>query len=281
MMPAGTLVGFAKVTHDLTNQLQAEVDRRERLASEDMARLRAEFLTIAAHELKTPLTSLRGMADLTLRRFSREFEVPRERVGHALRVISNQSGKISRLVERLLDFSRLETGQLMLERRETDLRTLMTSVADMFSAREDGERVHLTLPDHPISLPVDALRMEQVVTNLIDNALKYSPHDLPVHVSLTGQETAATTQRRQRHQCWQAQPRHQSQSGPVPSASPWRTREPVSHSKIAHTSLTASSVRVPPTTLPAWASASTSPARSSSYTAAPSTPNSPQKAAPA
>ena len=188
----GELVGFAKVTRDLTERhaaeeahRQAAEERQRRVAAEEAARLRSEFLSIAAHELKTPLTSLRGMAQLALRRFERDGEVDLERLRQALRVIETQSGKVARLIEQLLDVSRVESGHLRLSRQEADLGGLLRGVLTMFTGRGDGARVLLDLPDKPVVASVDSLRLEQVLTNLIDNALKYSPAGSPVCMSVT------------------------------------------------------------------------------------------------
>jgi PAS domain S-box-containing protein len=188
---AGALLGFAKITRDLTERRQAEAERRQRLAAEEAARMRTEFLSVAAHELKTPLTSLRAVAELTLRRYQRDGEVSAERVMHALSTINTQVGKLTRLVEHLLDVSRLEAGHLALERRETDLGELTTSVVAMFRNRDDGARLHLDVPDAPLLASVDSLRVEQVLTNVVDNALKYSPPDSPVRVRVAEHHASA------------------------------------------------------------------------------------------
>ena len=180
----GRLLGFAKVTRDLTERRQAEEERRLRLAAEEVAHMRSEFLSIAAHELKTPLTSLRGMAQLTLRRYQRDGLITPERVLQALSVIETQTSKLARLVEHLLDISRLESGHLRVDPHETDVAGLIKSVVAMFAGRGDDGRITLELPEQPVVASVDSLRLEQVITNLVDNALKYSATPLPVRVSL-------------------------------------------------------------------------------------------------
>ena len=180
----GTLRGFSKVTRDLTARRAAEEERRQRLAAEDAARMRAEFLTVAAHELKTPITALRGRTQLALRRLKRDGVLTPDQVSHALQVIDVQTGKVARLVEQLLDVSRLEAGHLTIERRETDLGALVTSVVEMFADESGTSRLQLDLPERPVTLPVDAVRIEQAITNLVENALKYSLPETPIRVRL-------------------------------------------------------------------------------------------------
>jgi len=160
-----------------------EAERAAREAAERALRVRNEFLAIAAHELKTPLTSLSGQAQLVLRRFEREGQLEPRRVQQSLQTITGQSQKLSRLINHLLDIARLETGQLAIEPRRTDVAALVAQV--VASAQEWS-------PQHPIDLSapasleaeVDPLRFEQVVSNLLDNAVKYSPDGGAIEVAL-------------------------------------------------------------------------------------------------
>ena len=110
-------------TRDITERKRAEEEREQLLAREHEARVRAEealrarhaFLSIAAHELKTPVTSLRLAAELTLHRLDRKGVLEPEQVRRALQTVDQQSNKLSRLVVQLLDISRLDSGRLVLE----------------------------------------------------------------------------------------------------------------------------------------------------------------------
>ncbi len=134
---------------------------------------REEFLSIAAHELRTPITSLRGFAQVLLRRLEHGEPLERSDVLRRLAIINMQAGKLTRLVAQLLDVSRLEAGKLALERVVTDVGALVERVVESVPAGAQ----------HPIAVHaaqgtlarVDPLRLEQVVTNLVDNAIKYSP----------------------------------------------------------------------------------------------------------
>ena len=168
----GRLVGFGKVTRDLTERRQLEQERLARAAAEEAVRLRDEFLGAAAHELKTPLTSLRLQVQLLARQLSRAGTLDPARVQRAVAMVDEQSRKLTALVERLLDVSRLAHGRLALDLAETDVTRLVA---------EAVERQRALAPDCPLTLEgpaslvawVDPLRLEQVVTNLLDNAVKH------------------------------------------------------------------------------------------------------------
>jgi signal transduction histidine kinase len=178
-------------TQDL--RLAQDLARRGALAM-DNARLyrearvavsiRDEFLSVAAHELKTPMTSLRGYAQLLGREFERGEAANPERARRAATTIQVQSDKLARLVAQLLDISRIQSGKLAIERKSADFSHL---VKDMIEAARPQLKNHTLMARLPGKLPlfIDPLRIEQVVTNLIDNAIKYSPEGGQIDVTLT------------------------------------------------------------------------------------------------
>jgi two-component system phosphate regulon sensor histidine kinase PhoR len=171
--------------------LEAEIAERKRIedelrvslaATRAALRSRDEFLATASHELRTPLTALSGQAQLALRRIGRDGPEPK-RFEHSLRTIASQADKLARLVNELLDISRLESGKLRLNRQPTDLVAL---VGQAVVVARDVTDQHVISYDAPATLAaeVDQLRFEQVVNNLLDNAIKYSPEGGDVEVIL-------------------------------------------------------------------------------------------------
>ncbi|KPV50145.1 hypothetical protein SE17_28670, partial [Kouleothrix aurantiaca] len=116
-----------------------------------------------------------GYADLLLRRAQRDGQLP-ERDQRAVRIISDQAGRLNRLIAALLDLSRIETGQLSIERGEVALSALVDRlVRETQATLQTHHQLAWDLPDEPLTVSGDELRVEQVVQNLIQNAIKYSP----------------------------------------------------------------------------------------------------------
>lgn len=159
-----------------------EVARRAALAvdnallyreARDALHTRDAFLSIAAHELKTPLTSLLGYVNL-LQRWLGNMPL-NDREAKALRVVSEQARRLNRMVTSLLDLSRLQTGQFTIEQAPVDLVALTRRVLDEMLPILDQHTLHLKAPAQPLIVLGDELRLEQVLLNLLQNAIKYSP----------------------------------------------------------------------------------------------------------
>jgi PAS domain S-box-containing protein len=152
---------------------------------QEAVRARDEFLSIASHELRTPLTSMHLQMQSLLRTVHQAREAPsRERLESKLEVVDRQERRLAKLVDRLLDISRLTAGRLELELEEVDLAALVRDVAARFEEdfRRAGSPLHVQAEGPVIGL-WDRMRLEEVVTNLLSNALKYGGGK-PVEVSL-------------------------------------------------------------------------------------------------
>ncbi|WP_437522040.1 AAA family ATPase [Sorangium sp. So ce726] len=150
---------------------------------------RDEFLLIASHELKTPLTSLTMQAHLLARllpRFQRS-EISPERIDAALQVLNRQIGRLGHLVNELLDVTRLNAGRLTLARAPVDLAALTREVVERMRQQLADARCRPQLDlEGPVVGHWDASRVEQVVINLLSNAMKYGA-GAPIHVAVRGE----------------------------------------------------------------------------------------------
>jgi signal transduction histidine kinase len=148
-------------------------------AREEAARLKEDFLSSAAHDLKTPLTGIVTQAQVLQRRAERNPSAPVDRAG--LDRLLTQSLRLKDLVLELLDVSRLEQGGLIGELQDVDLGKVVHDAAVREGAAWQRVQVD-SAPPAPVIVPLDVPRFAQVLSNLIENALKYSPHDSPVEV---------------------------------------------------------------------------------------------------
>jgi PAS domain S-box-containing protein len=139
---------------------------------QDAVHARDQFLSVASHELKTPLTALLGYADLVQRRLPAQVD---ERDRRALKIIHEQSARLNRLVTTMLDLSRIQSGRLAIEHSLINLGALAEHVAAEMRPTLDHHAIEIETPKAPLLVEGDAQRLEQVLQNLISNAVKYSP----------------------------------------------------------------------------------------------------------
>ena len=165
----GRLFGFAKVTRDLTERKKAEEERTALAAATEAIRLRDEFISIAAHELRTPMTSAKIAAQLLRRSFEKTPPTAAQRT--SVEALDRQISRLGHLVSQLLDVVRIEAGVVQPERSETDLVELVRAEIDQWRGLTDREII-LSAPT-TLTAHVDPIRIAQVLTNLIENALKY------------------------------------------------------------------------------------------------------------
>ncbi len=177
---AGEVIQVAGVTRDITDQTRMQEAREaavrhqaeaERLRQVDAFKNR--FLNTAAHELSTPLTPVRfqlqGLASGLFGELSEEQAA-------AVEMLDRNFSRFGRLVSDLLDSTRLETGRLRMQLEETDLSALVAVIADEVAARAEKQGLRLLQEIEPgCRASVDAQRVVQVLTNLLDNAIKFTP----------------------------------------------------------------------------------------------------------
>jgi PAS domain S-box-containing protein len=164
-----------------------EAAERARHAAESAGHevlLRDEFLSIAAHELRTPITGLRTAVYVLRRPLERGEVPPADRLAQMTGIIDREADKLTRLVAQLFDVSRLEGGKLELELAEVDLVELTRTVIERIRLQAPLAAIELRGVDS-LRTGADSLRLEQVLVNLLDNAIKYSPGDAEITVECT------------------------------------------------------------------------------------------------
>jgi signal transduction histidine kinase len=166
---------------------RALIDEAARVrAHEEAARLKEDFLSAAAHDLKTPLTTLVAQAQFLERRAETQPTAPADLPG--LRRIVREAKRLSALVLELLDASRLEQGKLVGEREPVDLVELARDVARRDTYQ--GRRIKISAGG-PVVGSYDPRRIGQVLENLVENAVKYSPDESEIQVDLAQRDGQA------------------------------------------------------------------------------------------
>ncbi|GAB4203430.1 MAG: hypothetical protein OHK0022_27600 [Roseiflexaceae bacterium] len=189
--PQGEFVGYIGSCIDITERrMLLERERAARLEAEAAVRQRDIFLSLAAHELKTPLASLLGYVQLIQRRAGRGDPLS-ERQARMFEIVASQGQRMNRMISALLDVSRIEVGQLMLERGRVDLGLLARRVVDEIQPALERHTVVLEDDGRPLVIDGDEVRLEQVLQNLLHNAIKYSPQGGAVVVRVAPAEDVA------------------------------------------------------------------------------------------
>jgi PAS domain S-box-containing protein len=173
---SGQLVGFAKVTRDLTERREAQlkaVDDARRLAlSEEANRTKASFLAAMSHELRTPLNAIGGYADLLLAGVGGELTVQQRQ--YVERVHAGQRHLLG-VINDILNFSRIEAGQLEYDLEPVPLQDAIDEVLPLIEPQARARRIDLTSGDATdVSVLADASKVEQILINLLSNAVKFT-----------------------------------------------------------------------------------------------------------
>lgn len=141
--------------------------------------LRTTFTSVISHELQTPIAIIKGYAS-TLAREDTSWDA--ETLRARLRAIEEEADRLNHLVGNILYASRIQAGGLRMERAEIDMAQLARSVARRFSARGRDWEIHVRFPKSVPAVVADRERIEEVLINLLDNAVKYSPQPGSIHV---------------------------------------------------------------------------------------------------
>jgi signal transduction histidine kinase len=165
-----------------------ESEQRARAEAEAAVHAQDEFLSIASHELRTPLAAAKATAQLAQRMIQRG-QLDPARMARHLQSITRAADRLASLVEDLLDVSRLRTGRLQLRRETLDLGGLVEEIVGRYRATATASyQFGMDLPEGRMRVHADPLRLEQVLDNLVSNAVKYSPEGGEIQVCLYPEE---------------------------------------------------------------------------------------------
>ncbi len=162
---------FARVVHDLTESEAVQEQRNRADGLADANRSKEEFMALLSHELRSPLSPVLHAVQIL-----RQMKTNDPIIEQAGNVIDRQVGLMVRLVDDLLDISRITQGKLRLTKEPIDLRVIVNHAAESIRSLMDARKheFSVSLPIEPIWVEADSARMEQVVVNLLNNAAKYS-----------------------------------------------------------------------------------------------------------
>jgi signal transduction histidine kinase len=177
----GNLTGALLVVRDITGELEA-------------ARLKDEFLATASHELQTPIASVKGLAEVLLLTLRRQGNVAPEQLEERLSAIVREADRLALLGRDLLDASRAQSGKMRLALTPVDLNDVAAAaIARHRTILADQTTRHalvLSPAESPVPVLADRARLDQVLDNLLDNAVKYSPAGGQVAVAVATRGSA-------------------------------------------------------------------------------------------
>jgi signal transduction histidine kinase len=184
----GAIVGAITTIADQTGRTLVSDEALR--AAEEAVRLRDGFFSIAAHELRTPLTTLLGRAQM-LQRWMLKSGDADERSQRTIEIVVAQAQRLNKMITALLDVSRIRTGRFSIEPAPMDLTPLVRRVVEESRLALASHTIMLDGADEPALIEGDEVRLEQVLQNLIGNAIKYSPGGGLVTVRLSTDEGVA------------------------------------------------------------------------------------------
>jgi signal transduction histidine kinase len=169
---SGRLFGFIVLTSDTTVRDQAEEEHRKVVEYRELDRLKTNLLSTISHELRTPLASIKGYASLLL---AYEHKLDKIQKKESITAIDRATDRLTELIEHLLDMSRLDAGLLRLTLQPVKPLEIIATAVDEAKMRTPEFRFINNINDELPEITADGRRLRQVIDNLLENAVKYSP----------------------------------------------------------------------------------------------------------
>ncbi|MDD8022310.1 MAG: histidine kinase N-terminal 7TM domain-containing protein [Paracoccaceae bacterium] len=169
------LLGWSVSLVDITERERSAEALREAVAHAEAANhAKSQFLAMISHELRTPMTSVKGGLDLALHGFAGEVSEP---VRNLLTIAQRNSLRLLKLIDDVLDLQKIDLSSITLDLQDLDADAFLRDVVEEYEAYAAETQVHLTITSEPKNRPVraDPDRLKQVVGNVISNAVKFSP----------------------------------------------------------------------------------------------------------
>jgi len=186
--PSGEPLATVCVVNDITERKRSEEEREILIAGlqsanrklEAMDRMKSDFVSVVSHEIRTPLTTIKAFIELLIMKP----DTPEQKKVKLMRTINDETDRLSRLVSDLLDLARIEAGSLKWHSEEVSLEELIGNTATNMRPLFEHKGLHLTTAFHA-PLPIisgDRDRLVQVITNILSNAIKFTPEGGSIHI---------------------------------------------------------------------------------------------------
>lgn len=169
---------YVQIQHDITHRKISEEQKRS-------------LLSLVAHELKTPLSTAKFLAEAFRLKQRKKYGDGRLEELHDVTLIHQQLGRLTRLVDDVLNLGRLETGKLQLRFQPTDIRAMVDGVVTQMQLIAPTHRITVTGSSKKLVM-ADSDRLRQVITNLLNNAIKYSASNHPIHIQIKEEPKTVT-----------------------------------------------------------------------------------------
>ena len=190
----GRTIGVQAITRDVTEQKQAEEKLKkskrkielQNIKLKKLDELKSSFLNVASHELRTPVTPIKGYLQMLLNQKIGSITEEQKKI---LKIIQRNTNRLDHLIQDILDISRLESDAMRFIPEKTDVKTMVEETVETMQSSADVKniKINLELKDDIPELTIDKERIKQVIINLLNNAIKFSPDNSSINVK-TGRE---------------------------------------------------------------------------------------------